>query len=114
MENKPEFDKLIVSYLMRELNAEEETFLINAINNDEVLHKRFDEFEKLGRLLNINHGVDSINLIEERKRLEGLIKERNDGLNTDYIDEAAEARIDTGIVRKFRPVRWVAAAAAHW
>jgi transmembrane sensor len=112
MENKPEFDKLIVSYLMRELNAEEENFLINAINDDDALHNKFDEFEKLGRLLNIKHGVDSINLHEERKRFERLIKERNDSLKGDYIDEAAEVRMDTGKLRKFRLGRWVAAAAA--
>src|SRR6187549_2641954 len=100
MENKPEFDKLIVSYLMRELNAEEEIFLINAINDDEALHKRFDEFEKLGRLLNIKHGVDSINLSEERKKLEKLINERNDKLKSDDIDEEAEVRMDTGKLRK--------------
>jgi len=111
MENRADFDKLIVSYLMKELNAEEQDFLIKSINDDVDLQARFSQFQQLGSLLNIKQGIDSIDLAVERERLESLLLERKNGL-TDDNSSSEEVNPEIGKIRRISFVKWVAAIAA--
>lgn len=70
MEEKYEFDQLLVAYFLKELNAEQEAFVIQAINKDQELKKRFEEYEQLWRLLGIKKNIDGINIELERRRLQ--------------------------------------------
>ena len=73
MEDKNDLDKLLVSYLLKELTAEEEADVIKTINSDPELHQYFEEFKNLFRLLDIKQKIDGINLEEERERFEGIL-----------------------------------------
>lgn len=72
MEEKHDLDKLLVSYLLKELTTEEEAHVIKTISSDPELHQYFEEFKNLFRLLDIKQNIDGINLEEERKHFEEI------------------------------------------
>ncbi|HTE11698.1 MAG TPA: FecR family protein [Chitinophagaceae bacterium] len=76
MEEKNDFEKLFISYLLNELNAEDEAYVIKAINADPVVKKDFEDFKNLLRLVHIKQNIDAIDLLQERTRLEELWKSR--------------------------------------
>src|SRR5690242_13648692 len=106
MENRAEFEKLIVSYLMKELNAEEEKLLIRSIENDTELQARFNQFQLLERLLKVKDGIDVIDIDVEREHLRKLMSERGKS------EAADEISIQNGRIRRIRLVKWVSAIAA--
>lgn len=67
MEEKNDFDKLLVSFLLKELNAEEEAFVAGKLKSDADLLRYYKELENLFRLLDIKQNMDGINLVQERK-----------------------------------------------
>lgn len=67
MEEKNDFDKLLVSFLLKELNAEEEAFVAGKLKSDADLLRYYKELENLFRLLDIKQNMEGINLVQERK-----------------------------------------------
>ena len=78
MEERNDIDRLLVSYLLKELTAEEEATVINTINSDPELHRYFEEFKRLFRLLEIKQDIDSIDLEKERNRFDKILLEKRD------------------------------------
>src|SRR5690242_5480111 len=68
MEDVNDFDKLLVSYLLKELNAEEEDYVMKRIKADYALQRQFRELEKLWQLLAIQQNIDGISIDEEHMR----------------------------------------------
>ena len=76
MEEKNDLERLFIPYLLNELNAEDEAYVINAINTDPAVKKDFDDLKSLFRLMAIKQDIDNIDLIKERGHLEALWKAR--------------------------------------
>ena len=74
MEQKNDLDKLLVSYLLKELTAEEEARIINSINSDPALFRHFEELKNVLMLVSINQNIDGINLEEERKHFDEIYR----------------------------------------
>ncbi|MGZ8558310.1 MAG: FecR family protein [Chitinophagaceae bacterium] len=77
MKDKNDIDRLFVSYLLKELNTEEEDYVLNSIKTDSQLRQYFEEFQNLWKLLDIKQNIDGINIDEERKHLEEMLKEKH-------------------------------------
>ncbi|MGK2861768.1 MAG: FecR family protein [Chitinophagaceae bacterium] len=112
MKDKNELDRLFVSYLLKELNTEEEEYVVRAIGTDDELKKYFEEFQQVWTLLQINRGVEEINLDEERMHLERIINERQ--LKSNPGGLVRELNIEEGQKKSkiFRILRKVAVAAS--
>ena len=96
MEEQNELDKLLVSYLLKELTPEEEAKVIETINSTPEFLQYFDEFKKIFRLLDIKKNIDGINLEEERNHLEQIrlagVPEIDAGVcNTEYAPESSRS-----------------------
>jgi transmembrane sensor len=74
MEQKNDLEKLLVSYLLKELSAEEEAKVIKAINSDLGLFRYFEELKNVLMLIGIKQDIDGINLEEERKRFNEIYR----------------------------------------
>lgn len=71
MKENSEFNGLLVSYLLNELNEEEKVRLTNLLESDEELHNDFKQLLETDRILSIKKNLDDIDLSEEWKRQEG-------------------------------------------
>ena len=115
MEEKNDLEKLFISYLLNELNAEDEAYVIKAINADPVVKKDFEDFKNLLRLVNIKQNIDAIDLLQERKRLEVLWKSRQRNQPVTEIDQLDVAG-ETGETKRSATFGWylraIAAAAS--
>jgi transmembrane sensor len=65
MEGKDNFEELIISFLLEELNEEEETFVIERINSDEQSRQYFEEVKKTLKLVGIKDVFDKVNVDKE-------------------------------------------------
>ena len=72
MEEKNDLENLLISYLLHELNAEEEAHVQRLIHADPDVKKDFEALENLLRLISIKQNTDAINLVQERRHLEEL------------------------------------------
>jgi len=111
MEEKNDFEKLFISYLLNELNAEDEAYVIKAINADPVVKKDFEDFKNLLRLVHIKQNIDAIDLLQERTRLEELWKSRQ---RNQPVTEINQLRVtgETGETKKPVTFGWYVRAIA--
>jgi transmembrane sensor len=73
MENNNHFDELIVSYLSRELNAEEEAFVLDWINSSEEHKQYFEALRSTWSLLAAKQTVKDINIDSEWNQFKQII-----------------------------------------
>ena len=111
MEEKNDLEKLFISYLLNELNAEDEAYVIKAINADPVVKKDFEDFKNLLRLVHIKQNIDAIDLLQERTRLEELWKSRQ---RNQPVTEINQLRVtgETGETKKPVTFGWYVRAIA--
>ena len=76
MDERNDIDRLLVSYLLKELTAEEEATVTETINSDPEFHRYFEEFKRLFRLLEIKQNIDGIDLEKERERFDKILSEK--------------------------------------
>jgi len=72
MEEKNDLENLLISYLLHELNAEEEAHVQRLIHANPDVKRDFEALENLLRLISIKQNTDAINLVQERSHLEEL------------------------------------------
>lgn len=65
MKGNRELDDLLLSYLLKELNAEEEAFVEAFIHSDELRKKHFEELQKTWKAITIKKGLEQVNVEEE-------------------------------------------------
>jgi transmembrane sensor len=73
MGNSNYFDELIVSYLSGELNAEEQSFVLEWINSSEQNKQYFEELKNTWEILAIKQTVDEIDVDSEWKKFKKSI-----------------------------------------
>jgi transmembrane sensor len=110
MKENKDLDELIISYLLNELDSEDEAYLTEHINSDKDRKKYFDEFRNTIRLLSIQDNVDKIDVSSEWNRFAQLVakdnpllapatkKESLKGVTISQPDDAGVARLRRMIV----------------
>lgn len=77
MEEKKDFERLFVLYLMKELDIEEERYVTMAINIDPVVKANFEKCAKAWKLLEIKENLDAIDIEEELNQFEVLYEAKS-------------------------------------
>jgi hypothetical protein len=76
MQDNSKFDELLISYLSRELNEEDESFVVQWIGFDEKNRLYFEEFQRVWRLLSVKTTVDQIDVNEEWSHIKQVINKK--------------------------------------
>jgi len=84
MENNNYFDELIVSYLSRELNEEEEVFVLDWINSSDEHRQYFEKLKSAWILLGAKQTAKNINIDSEWNQFQQIISAKK------LIDSEAE------------------------
>ncbi len=74
MENRNQYDELLMKYMVNELNSEEEEFIEKWIKEDEQNWQYFDELSKTWRLTALRHTIRKINVNEELEYVKQIAK----------------------------------------
>ena len=65
MQDNSKFDELLISYLSKELNEEDEAFVLQWINFDEHNRQYYETFKRLWQLLEVKANSEQINVKDE-------------------------------------------------
>ena len=79
MDDGNELNELLISYLLKELDPEQEKYVAELIKKDQAIQQRYSELETLLRILAIEKTVDHINVSDERLAFEKI---KNNGNTT--------------------------------
>lgn len=110
MEDKYDLDRLLVSYLLKELDPEEEAQVFEKINSNPELFQYFEELKKISRLLDIRKNIQDIDLGKEREHFEKIrFAEVSQILSEESRPEEAEQVYRS---RPYRLIKTFAAAAS--
>lgn len=90
MGNSHYFDELIVSYLSKELDSEEEAFVLDWINSSEQNKQYFEELSSLWNLLEAKQSVKNIDIDNEWKHFEQEISAKS----VEIVGSEAETFLD--------------------
>ena len=98
MKGNRELNDLLTSYILEELSAEDEAFVLEYIRSDESNRRHYEELRKTWKAITIRKGLEKVNEEEEWKFFEQRInRERQQlvAIKTDKPDKEIEAdRID--------------------
>ncbi|MCW3107874.1 MAG: FecR family protein [Segetibacter sp.] len=100
MGNSNYFDELIVSYLSNELNAEEESFVLDWINSSEQNKQYFEELRSTWNLLAVEQTVKDINIEAEWNQFKQAI-----GTSQKAPSFIEPASFDTEVIEEVKPNR---------
>src|SRR4029078_5354651 len=109
MKGKTEFNELLVSYLLKELDADKEKYVTELIKKNQSLQQQCVEFEKLLGLIAIENKVNEIDLTKERLLFEKMKSKVNlnaDSETTFSNEDFKHDTINASRTRKF----WIAVA----
>lgn len=65
MEGKDKFEKLIISYLLGELNEEDESIVLEQINSDKQSRQLFEELRKTVTIVELRNTIDKVDIDKE-------------------------------------------------
>lgn len=80
MEGNSALDKLLVAYILKELNAEEEALVVQHLNADNSNRKYFEELLKTRNLITANEAFDKVDIREEWSRFEQSVTRKQQKL----------------------------------
>ena len=100
MKENNHFEELIVSYLLNELNAEEEEFVLEWINSNEQNKQSFEEIKNTFRLLSLQKHSEDIGLDLEWKKFKEAIGEKQEPGSIKYNES-----IDKNVLEEHQPAR---------
>lgn len=113
MKDNSEFNDLVVSYLLNELNEEDKTRLTSLLESDERLRKDFEQLVETDRVLRIKGDIDDIDLQQEWKLLQEKWVTGQGGLQAVHInDEAPELQEPDAGKNAYRLLKRFAVAAS--
>lgn len=108
MKGNRELDDLLVSYILHELSAEEEAFVLEYIRSDENNRRHYEEVRNTWKAITIKKGLDTVNTDDEWEQFEQRISREKQQLiviKTD--DKEEEKRDEVEAIGEKRPVRKV-------
>jgi len=98
MQDKSKFDELLISYLSKELNEEDEAFVLEWIKFNEENRSYFEELHKLWQLLEAEHAVEGIDVNFEWKQFKQEINSKQQ--KAFFLQEVEKIAIDKQHSRK--------------
>ncbi|MEO5997737.1 MAG: FecR domain-containing protein [Chitinophagaceae bacterium] len=94
MKGNRELDKFLISYLLNELNAEEQAFVEDRISSDDETRQHFEEIQNTWRLLAVKEELDKIDVSSEWKYFEQRIIREKQKLISIKKQEVLEEKVE--------------------